>query len=198
MAGVSSIDKLPEIERQRVLKALTEAGNEPDYRGLVRILKLKCSHTALWRYHVAKVKPALARNARKITEASIPKDNDIVHQSSRVIDDNQIDPKREAQSLTRQALTDDPIIAAVIAKRERMERAISKTFDAEQYDTFAKLESVDLKALEMHAKAMQHPGFVASAPQQAGSTTVVCIMPSANDERMKAWRGQVIDVEVEK
>jgi hypothetical protein len=193
MAGVSSIDKLPEIERQRVLKALTEAGPEPDYRGIVAKLKLPCSHMALWRYHHAKVIPALKRNAKAILAAPKAMDNTNTHGAAQT---QESDLKREAQSVTIQALTDDPIVSAVIAKRSRLDRVIEKTLDAGQFDTYAKLESVDLKAIEMHAKAMQHPGFSAAAQQTTTNNTVVVVLPTANDARMQAWQQrQAIDIE---
>jgi hypothetical protein len=195
MAGASSIDKLPEVDRLRVIKALTEAGEKVDYRGIIDRLQLKCSHMALWRYHRAKVKPALERNAKAILSGM---DDTNVHLDKGDLFDKQIEARKQVQSVTVQALTDDPIVQAAIAKQQRIEGAIMETLGAKQFDVYAKLEGVGLKALEMHAKAMQHPGFVASAPAQAGTTTVVCIMPSANDERMRAWQqGQVIDVKAE-
>lgn len=196
MAGVHTIDKLPQVERLKVIQALTEAGDNPDFRGLITKLQLKCSHHALWRYHRDKVKPTLARNAAAIMTASQPMDNAIVHQDKGDSFDQQIEQTRRIQSETKQALADDPIVQAVIAKRRRLEGAILETLDSKQFDAYSKLESVDLKALEMHAKAMQHPGFVASAPQQAGNTTVVVVMPQATDPRMQAWQQRQGAIEV--
>lgn len=185
MAGVHTIDKLPQVERLRVIQALTEGGRDPDYRGIIKRFKLKCSHVALWRYHRDKVRPTLQRSSEAISKAMV-NTNDHMDQGDKI--EQQIEITKQAQELTRVALADDPIVQAVIAKRRRIEAALSETFETKAFDTFAKLESVDLRALEMHAKAIQHPGFVASAPQQTAGATVVVVMPTAADPRMQAWQ----------
>ena len=190
MAGVHTIDKLPEAERTRVLKALAEAGESPDYRGIIKRLQLKCSHMSLWRYHRDKVKPALKRNAAAILASSQGMDIDI---TQGVQPGQDVALNQDVQSVTVQALKDDPIVRAVLAKQRRLEGAILETLADKQFDAYAKLESVDLKAIEMHAKALQHPGFTNAAPQQAGNTTVVVIMPTAAE--MQARRSRVIDVD---
>jgi hypothetical protein len=197
MAGVHTIDKLPAAKRQQVIDALVEVhqlGKEPDYRGLIDKLKLKCSHISLWRYDTKQVKPALKRNLERVL-ATNPAESATGSSDSLPA---RIESRELAESETKQRLMDDPIVRAVIAKRDRLDRAIQKTLDNDQLDTYAKLESVDLKAIEMHAKAMQHPGFTAAAPAQAGGTTVVVVMPTANDARMAAWqqRQGAIDVDV--
>jgi hypothetical protein len=194
MAGVHTIDKLPQVERLRVIQALTQAGESPDYRSLISKLQLKCSHHALWRYHRDKVKPTLQRNAAAILSAM---DDTNVHQDKGDSFDREIELTKRVQSETRLTLADDPIVQAAIAKRKRLNGAILETLDSKQFDAYAKLESVDLKALEMHARAIQHPGFVASAPAQSTGTTVVVVMPTAADPRMQAWQARqqpVIDV----
>lgn len=189
MAGVSSIDKLPEIERLRVVKALTEAGESPDFRGLISKLQLKCSHHALWRYHRDKIKPAIQRS----TAALVATLNDTnVHLDKGDSIDQRIAIREQAQCETRQALADDPIKSLWIAQQERLHQAIKDTHENKAYDTYAKLESVAAKNYEGHAKTIQHPGFTSAAPAQAGATTVVVIMPTAAE--MQARRSRVIDV----
>jgi DNA-binding MarR family transcriptional regulator len=190
MAGVHTIDKMPERDRKRIVQALVDAGDEPDYRGLIRTLGLKCSHLSLWRYHRNKVKPALARNVDKLVSAELvstqPDAKDLIPTGDRVI--------QRAQCETKQVLADDPIVAAAIAKRRRINQAIEKTFSNEQFETYAKLESVDIRALELQAKAMQHPGFSPAVVQASTTNIQIVVMPAAPAESPRSAQGPVIDV----
>jgi hypothetical protein len=193
MAGASIIDsKLTAAQRRRVIEALTDSdakGIEPDYRGLVKRLELPCSYSALFRFHRNKVKPAVGRSLAKLANAQPPKPQR--HATAEVIaETNTTDiVKRD----TRQALADDPIVAAVMVKRLRMATAIGKTHEAEEWDAYTKLENADTKALELLGKATMHPGFT-SAPQVNITNQQIVVMPAGPDI---ASVGEVIDIEPE-
>ena len=91
-------------------------------------------------------------------------------------------------------LAADPIVRAVEAKRQRLERAITETFDAKDYDAYTKLESVDLKAIEVHARAIQHPGFTSGTTVNVSDNRHVVVMPRPGELPAPAIDAEVIDV----
>lgn len=147
------------------------------------------SHNAIAEYNREKVQPALRISAKLQQIQALEESRD----------PSPIERAAEVKNLTKQALAADPIIAAV----ERLDSEVWATVeDAKaENDLKARVQALNVArgTIETRAKALQHPGFVASAAPQIDARTVVVVLPQPTAAALPAPCdvAEVIDVEAE-
>jgi gas vesicle protein len=139
------------------------------------------SHKTICDYNKDRVKPALRIGAQL---QAMQADN-----AEREL--SEIDRTTEVKKFTNQVLSAEPIISRINAKFTRLDAALADTAATKDYDSLAKLESQDSKAIELAAKVAMLPGFTAAGTAGTQINVQLVMLPAG----ALPDTGDVVDVQ---
>jgi hypothetical protein len=164
-----AVDRHP--QKQKIIDALL-SGEPP--KVIAKWCRPPIHFTTLYSFRKSVVLPALKR-ATQTANILNNKDLDLTPQTS-------LAENSSAIVATSQALETEPILRRLSAKFGRLDGAIAETLQKKDFETYAKLETTETRALELLGKATMHPGFVSSAApstQTVNATVIVLPQPIA-------------------
>jgi len=185
LQSTSAIEKLPANIKQDVIDKLIAGTSTRAVSTYLATKGYNIGFTAIARYTRNTIKPALKMSA-KLSRL----DNDLSHSETTVVDKTRV-----ISATTNAALAAGPILARLDRKFARLDKGLVSTSESGDYDSQAKLEAQESKAIELLGKATLDPGFVQSAQPASSDARVIIVMPMANDARLMAWQAKQREAE---